>query len=97
MSDIKLGRLEKITDLRTIWKNEEYDFTPWLAKGNNIKLLSDELGISIKVVKTEAPVGKYSLDILAIDENTNENIIIENQLEITNHDHLGKLFGLLKI
>ena len=91
MSDIKLGRLEKITDLRTIWKNEEYDFTPWLAKENNIKLLSDELGISIKVVKTEAPVGKYSLDILAIDENTNENIIIENQLEITNHDHLGKI------
>ena len=91
MKDIRLGRLEKITDLRTIWKNEEYDFTPWLAEENNIKLLSEELGISIKVVKKEAPVGKYSLDILAMDESTNENIIIENQLEITDHDHLGKI------
>ena len=91
MNDIKLGILEKINDLRTIWKNEEYDFTPWLAKENNIKLLSEELGIPIKVVKIEAPVGKYSLDILAVNEDTNENIIIENQLEITNHDHLGKI------
>lgn len=91
MSNIKLGKLEKINDLRMIWQNEEQDFTPWLAKESNIKILSDELGISIKVEKTEAPVGKYSLDILAIDENTNENIIIENQLEITNHDHLGKI------
>ena len=91
MTEIKLGKLEKITDLRTIWKNEEYDFTPWLAKDTNIKLLSDEIGIPIKVKKTEAPVGKYSLDILAENEDTNENIIIENQLEITNHDHLGKI------
>ena len=91
MNEIKLGKLEKIKDLRSIWKNEEYDFTPWLAKEQNIKLLSDELGISIKVLKTEASVGKYSLDILAVNEDTNENIIIENQLEITNHDHLGKV------
>ena len=91
MTEIKLGKLEKITDLRIIWKNEEYDFTPWLAKDVNIKLLSDEIGIPIKVKKTEAPVGKYSLDILAENEDTNENIIIENQLEITNHDHLGKI------
>ena len=91
MNEIKLGKLEKIKDLRSIWKNEEYDFTPWLAREQNIKLLSDELGISIKVLKTEASVGKYSLDILAVNEDTNENIIIENQLEITNHDHLGKV------
>ena len=77
MNEIKLGKLEKIKDLRSIWKNEEYDFTPWLAKEQNIKLLSDELGISIKVLKTEASVGKYSLDILAVNEDTNENIIIE--------------------
>lgn len=41
MNEIKLGKLEKIKDLRSIWKNEEYDFTPWLAKEQNIKLLSD--------------------------------------------------------
>lgn len=89
--EIKLGKLEKIADLRTVWKNEEYDFTPWLARDINIKLLSDEIGIPIKVKKTEAPVGRYSVDILAENEDTNENIIIENQLEITNHDHLGKI------
>lgn len=76
MSELKLGKLEKINDLRTIWKNEEYDFTPWLAKESNMKLLSDKLGIPIKVKKTEAPVGKYSLDILAENEDTGENIII---------------------
>ena len=69
MSEIKLGKLEKITDLRTIWKNEEYDFTPWLAKDINIKLLSEEIGIPIKVKKTEAPVGKYSLDISLTNKN----------------------------
>lgn len=89
--EIKLGKLEKIADLRTVWKNEEYDFTPWLARDINIKLLSDEIGIPIKVKKTEAPVGRYSVDILAENEDTNENIIVENQLEITNHDHLGKI------
>lgn len=88
---IKLGRLEKIKDLRSVWKNEEYDFTPWIASESNIKLLGDELGIPIKVIKTEAPVGKYELDILAVNEDTNENIIIENQLEVTDHDHLGKI------
>lgn len=91
MNEIKLGKLEKIKDLRSIWKNEEYDFTPWLAKEQNIELLSDELGIPIKVLKTEASVGKYSVDILAVNEDNNESIIIENQLEITNHDHLGKI------
>lgn len=91
MNEVKLGKLEKIKDLRSIWKNEEYDFTPWLAKEQNVKLLSDELGIPIKVINTEAMVGRYSLDILAVNEDTNENIIIENQLEITNHDHLGKI------
>lgn len=91
MNEIKLGRLEKVENLRSVWVNEEYDFTPWLAKESNIKILSDELGIPIRVVKTEASVGKYSLDILAINEDTNQNIIIENQLENTDHDHLGKI------
>lgn len=92
MSEIKLGRLEKINNLRSIWANEEKDFTPWLAKEQNMKILSDALGISIKTTKTEARVGKYELDILAIDEDTNENIIIENQLETSDHEHLGKIF-----
>ena len=86
----KLGKLNR-TDLREIWKNEEYDFSTWLAEEENLSLLSDEIGISIKLLEKEAGVGKYSLDILAEEEGTGRKIIIENQLENTNHDHLGKI------
>ena len=85
----KLGKLEKI-ELRKIWKTED-DFTKWLAKENNMLLLSKEIGIEMEVIQREASVGNFSVDILAKEENTSKNIIIENQLEDTNHDHLGKL------
>ena len=85
-----LGKLEKV-DLRTVWKNEAQNFTKWLAKTENISLLSDEIGIDIEPVQIEAQVGKFNVDILAQIENTDKTVIIENQLETTNHDHLGKL------
>jgi hypothetical protein len=85
-----LGKLEKI-DLRKAWKNEASDFTKWLAQEENLALLSDELGINIKLIQTEAQTGRYSVDILAEEEDSQRKIIIENQLEATNHDHLGKL------
>jgi len=85
-----LGKITK-TDLRTAWKNEEYDFSAWLSEPENLALLSEEIGIDIRLVKTEAEVGKFSLDILAEEEATGRKIIIENQLETTNHDHLGKI------
>jgi hypothetical protein len=78
-------------DLREIWKNEEYDFSSWLAQEQNLGLLSDEIGISIRLLEKEAGVGKYSVDLLAEEEGTGRKIIIENQLEKTNHDHLGKI------
>lgn len=87
---ITLGKLAK-TDLRRIWKNEEYDFSAWLAQEENMALLSDEIGVDIRLIKQEADVGKFSLDILAEEEGTGKKIIIENQLEVTNHDHLGKI------
>lgn len=87
---MNLGRLKKM-DLRNAWKHEAIDFTNWLAKEENLDLLSEEIGIPIKLNRTEAPVGKYSADILAEDENTGRIIIIENQLETTDHDHLGKI------
>jgi hypothetical protein len=86
----KLGKLTK-ADLREIWKNEEYDFSNWLAEEENLAQLSDEIGIPIKLVEKEAGVGKYSADILAQEEGTDRKIIIENQLEKTNHEHLGKI------
>jgi hypothetical protein len=87
---MQLGKLIK-TDLRKIWKNEEYDFSAWLAEEQNLALLSEEIGIDIRLISKEAEVGKFSLDILAEEESTGRKIIIENQLEITNHDHLGKI------
>ena len=87
----KLGILEEVEDLRTIWPHEALDFTPWLAKPENIEILSNEIGIEIVVEDTETNVGSFHLDILATEDGTGKKIIIENQLEETNHDHLGKL------
>lgn len=87
---INLGKLE-MGDLRGVWKNESSDFTTWLSKDENLALLSDEIGIDIKLVKTEASVGTFNLDILAEEETSERKIIIENQLEKTDHDHLGKI------
>lgn len=85
----KLSRLEKV-DLREIF-GQEIDFTKWLAQQENLDLLSEEIGIDIKLIQTEANVGKFSVDILAEEESSGRKIIIENQLEDTNHDHLGKI------
>ena len=89
MSDIKLGSLKEITDLRSVWMYEAQDFTPWLAQ--NMSILGNELGIDIDVIETESSVGSFNVDIYAQDADTNKKIIIENQLEETDHDHLGKL------
>lgn len=86
-----LGKLTEIKDLRTIWPHEAKDFTPWLAQEENMDLLADAVGLEISVDETESSVGDFSVDILASEVGTDRKIIIENQLEDTNHDHLGKL------
>lgn len=88
---ISLSRLEEIKDLRTVWPHEALDFTPWLSQDDNIALLSDSVGLDITVDETESSVGDFSVDIFASETGTGRKIIIENQLEDTNHDHLGKL------
>lgn len=85
-----LSKLNKV-ELRDVWGHEEFDFSNWLAQEENLDALSAEIGVDIKLVKTEANVGKYSVDILAEEEVSGRKIIIENQLEDTNHDHLGKI------
>lgn len=85
-----LGQLKKV-DLRTVWEHEALSFTKWLAKEENLALLSNEIGIAVKLLKTEAEVGGFNVDILAEEEGSGRKVIIENQLESTNHDHLGKL------
>lgn len=88
---MKLGKLEKVKDLRSVWPHEANDFTKWLAKEENLATLGDEIGIDIELRSTEAKTGSFSTDILAVEANTKNKIIIENQLEQTNHDHLGKI------
>lgn len=86
---MKLGKLDFISDLRTIWKHEEKEFTPWLA--DNITLLGEALGIDLEVISVEHDVGAFSLDILAKDSGSGNIVAIENQLEITDHNHLGQI------
>ena len=84
----ELGRIEKV-DLRDAWPHEATDFTPWLAE--HLSELGDALGWELELQSQEAAVGQFSLDLLARVTGTTRTAIIENQLEQTNHDHLGKL------
>ena len=86
----KLARLEKV-DLRDQWKDEAKDFTPWLAEPENIEILSEAIGMDLEVIGKEEKVGSFSADILCKDINTNRNVVIENQLEQTDHTHLGQV------
>lgn len=87
----QLGKIKLIKDLRSVWKNEASDFTNWLAEEENLQFLADELDLEISLVQTEANVENFRADILAKESYTGANVIIENQLECTNHDHLGKI------
>lgn len=86
-----LGRLKKV-ELRNIWNHEAHDFTCWLASPENIELLGDEIGFELTNVQTEYPIGRYNVDLVAFVEETQQKVIIENQLELTDHRHLGQIF-----
>jgi hypothetical protein len=87
---MKLGKLQEI-DIRTIWPHEQYDFSKWLASEDSICELGDILGFELTDVETEKFVGNYRCDIFCKDEITGKTVLIENQLESTDHDHLGKI------
>lgn len=84
----ELGKIERV-DARAIWPNEAHDFTPWLAR--HLDLLGDALGMELDFIQREAAVGPFSLDILAQNRTTGEKVAIENQLEWTDHTHLGQI------
>jgi hypothetical protein len=83
-----LGTLEQIQP-RTLWESEASSFTPWLAA--NLILLGKALGLDLELSQTEAAVGSFSCDIHARDTGRDRQVIIENQLEPTDHRHLGQL------
>src|SRR5579863_9146746 len=91
---IPLGHFDKVR-LRDAWPTEDGHFTPWLALPNNLKLLGEALGLGeLQDQQTEVRVGDFLLDIMAVDSEGNA-VIIENQLEQTDHRHLGQLLTYL--
>lgn len=83
-----LGRLHRVANARDVWVSEAGDFTPWLAE--NLDVLAAELGMSLTLIATEVPVGEFRLDIQA-QTSDGRVVIVENQLERTDHTHLGQL------
>ena len=88
--NISLGKLKEV-NIRDVWQHEQYDFSKWLSLPENIQELGDTIGLSLADIETEKFVGGYRCDIICKDEITGKNVLIENQLEPSNHDHLGKI------
>lgn len=89
MTNPNLGRLERV-ELRQAWPHEAHDFTPWLSRPDNLKLLSETVGIALEPEAQEKYVGPFRADIFCKDAATDHWVVIENQLERTDHSHLGQ-------
>lgn len=87
---MKLSRITKVNP-RDVWKHEALDFTQWMAKDENISILCEELELNLENIKPEASAGRYNVDIVADDIDSKRKVVIENQLESTDHKHLGQL------
>lgn len=85
---IDLGTVSQV-DIRAIWKDEAKDFTPWLLQHS--KLLSEAIGLDLELTESEHPVGKFSLDLIGTTADRGERVIVENQLERSDHTHFGQL------
>lgn len=92
MTEIKFGRLIDLP-LREAWKHEAHEFTPWLAE--NIDHLSEAIGMQLELTGTEVAVETFSADILARNMQDDSVVLIENQLETTDHTHLGQIMTYL--
>ena len=86
-----IGKIEKVP-LREIWRHEAHDFTKWLQ--DNIDVLSDVINLPLTNVEREQTTGNFYVDLTA-EDNSGNTVIIENQLEKSNHDHLGKIITYL--
>lgn len=85
---MSLGRLERVS-VREAWTHEALDFSPWLLE--NASTLGETLGMDLELSAAEHSVGDFSLDLIGVDVATGESVIVENQLEKSDHAHLGQL------
>ena len=85
-----LGKLEKV-ELREIWQSEGQSFTPWLAEEKNLEMLGEAIGIELELEAQEKDVGPFRADILCKNTEDDSLVLIENQIEKTDHRHLGQL------
>jgi hypothetical protein len=90
MNKILLGNLEKV-ELRDVWRSEGSDFTPWLAREENLAKLGETLDLELELESQEKNVGPFRADILCKDINSQDWVLIENQIERTDHNHLGQI------
>lgn len=90
MNRTSLSLLEKV-DLRDVWVSEAQDFTPWLAEEKNLNLLAGTLNLDLILEASERSVGPFRADILCKEMNTDHWVLIENQLETSDHVHLGQI------
>lgn len=90
MKDFDLGRLEQV-EVRNVWTNEAFEFTPWLAQPENLEVLGETLGLSLATESVEKEVGSFRADIVCTDTTNESVVLIENQLDRTDHAHLGQL------
>jgi len=88
-----IGKIKRVP-LREVWKHEAIDFTKWLEE--NLDVLDERLDVKLSNVEREKDAGDFYVDLVAEDDNGNP-VIIENQLEKSNHDHLGKLITYLTL
>lgn len=82
-----IGRIQRV-NLQDVWSHEALDFTPWLQ--DNIDVLGDAIGLDLSAVEREQPAGAFKVDLIAEDRR-GRAVVVENQLEKSDHDHLGKL------
>ena len=85
---VEVASLDEVP-LREVWRDEARDFTPWLAAHPDH--LGKVLQMDLELEGAEVAVGPFSADVVLRDANTGRRVVVENLLETTDHDHLGKL------
>lgn len=89
---MEIGKLTPVNP-REVWRHEALNFTPWLA--GQIDHLAEAIGEDLEVLGSETAVGPFSADIVARNRLDGHTVLIENQLEKTDHTHLGQIMTYL--